>query len=134
MAGWMTPQDFALLRPGLGGSAAADTAARGDPSLPALASNPGVTDFGGKNFSSSIMGLGSQDGVSAVPRENPFLQSFVPPSQPVMPVTLPALPSSLSGTSGAFAPPPAPPPARSVTPDFAKPSDDAKYFKQLKRF
>ncbi len=134
MVGWMTPQDFALLRPGLGGNAAADTAARGDPSLPALASNPGVADFGGKDFTSGIRGLSSQSGAPTAPRDNPFLQSFIPPSQPVMPATLPVLPSSPAGTPGAFVPPAEAPPARSVTPNLAKPSDDAKYFKQLKRF
>jgi hypothetical protein len=131
MVGWMTAQDYALLRPGMGVGAVADTVARGDPSLPVLSSNPRGADFGGKDSESGVIGMNYKSGAPAAPRENPFLQSLVLPAQPSGPAMLPPAPA---GTPRAFVPPAEPPSARPVTPDFARPSDDAKYFKQLKRF
>ncbi|MBI5693702.1 MAG: hypothetical protein HZC55_26805 [Verrucomicrobia bacterium] len=60
----------------------------------------------------------------------------VPAAAPVAakPLQLPPVPA---GTPAAIQPPPesiAPPPARTRTPDFVRPNNDERYFKQLKRF
>jgi hypothetical protein len=134
MAGLMTPQDYALLKPGLDGAAAASLASRGDPSLPTVgAAVSGVSD----TVSALELGADTKPAPFALPKpaDNPFLQAFNQGggSAPVV-LAAPPTPSS-APSSPIFAPTPAPvAPANSKIPDFAKPAMDEKYFKQLKRF
>ena len=134
MSGWMTSQDYALLRPGLAGAVSADAVARGDPSLPgATASGPAIA-FGTNGLSAGLLHADVAPTSVVTVRENPFLQAFNPPPAPA--------PAAIA--SGAMEPaiappirtvtPSAPPMTQPKMPEFARPSDDAKYFKQLKRF
>ncbi len=135
MAGWMTPQDYTLLRPGMNGDVPADRGSRDSPLLPGTAASPSAVDFSGSNLASVLAGIGGAADAPVTPRDNPFLQSFVPPSpQSLLPAAPPPAVSQPSAISPAINPPVQAPPAQFAVPDFAKPSDDAKYFKQLKRF
>jgi hypothetical protein len=125
MAGWMSPQDYKLLQPGMGAESAANLVARGESSPVAIAT-PGIE---GGALAKAVPVRSSQP-----PRDNPFLQEFVAPAP------------SNTGTVGAAPAPIAPlaakpvvalpeaPPQKAGTPAFVKPNDDAKYFKPLKRF
>jgi len=72
---------------------------------------------------------------NAAPNENPFLQALLPPpGRSIEPPAPPANPPPAAGNPALGAPEPArdtrpPPPI-----DLSKPSDDKKYFPQLKRF
>jgi hypothetical protein len=132
---WMTPQDYALLKPGL--TPGSDLAS-------------GLSPAAGLNPANTVAGAGPTSevwqGASAFkpmvspppPRENPFLQSLQPDSQvpsgsPVRNVVPPSV--AVPAHRAPIPPSPAPiPPARSKIPDFAKPPTDDKYFKQLNRF
>ena len=135
LSDWMTPKDYALLKPGLEASLATGGDPRESPGgfLPAGVSTPGSSNEPAFDFLQKSAG-----GLSTPPRENPFLQGLnVPDMTP--PVVLPA-PTSVGGSpapaiiSAPGAPPAAvfQPPSR--IPDFAKQGQDDKYFKQLKRF
>ncbi len=130
MAGWMTPQDFKLLQPGLANESAPSLLARGEPSSGPTARGSsadlsGLTLFGRKPLHESPV----------PPRENPFLQEFSVPTPSGGPVVV-VLPPAFVPTpaSKALALSVEPPPQKTATPAFAKPNDDAKYFKPLKRF
>ncbi len=140
MAAWMTPQDFTLLKP-TGGSAAAPEAiahSAAPAANPSVESNLSMVDKGG-----GADGLGFSHAASppAAPMENPFLQTVaspppgafslsLPPSSVITPTGVSATPTTMN----AFTPPPDLAPPKSNLPDFVKPADDEKYFKQLKRF
>jgi hypothetical protein len=130
---WMTPQDYALLKPGLaeafnGRAYGANSAGMGEGRD---AFKPGVTpDFG---LGGAVAPTGN---VATAKRENPFLE----PLKRDLPV------NAINGTAKPLAHAPvtsvsptiAPPPARTLPPtkipEFAKPPADDKYFKPLKRF
>ena len=133
LGSWMTPQDYALLKPGLTPSTDAGGATKVSP-LPS--SINGATPAGGL---SDLARTGSVAPTIAIPppRENPYLQSLkteLPGTvsttrrqievAPIAPLSRPP-PASTT-------PPVAPPPSK--IPEFAKPSGDDRYFKQLKRF
>lgn len=130
MAGWMTPGDYKLLQPGLGTESAANLVARGEPS-----SGQSVGS-GGEGSSLAAFGKTAPARSSSPPRENPFLQDLLPSYQSAATAAAPPPPVSTANASSpkAFTPSPEPPPQKPVTPAFAKPNDDAKYFKPLKRF
>ncbi len=137
MAGWMTPSDFATLQQVMNdGAKGVDAGAGFSPrgGAPTTANidlstlREGPVDLG----ASSRSGRGG----AITPIDNPFLKGLdsVPlvldsatsaPSGPTAPAWTPtALPAAVE---------PKPTPQTAI-PDFAKPSEDAKYFKQLKRF
>lgn len=134
---WMTPQDYALLKPGLVESSLL-TGSRGNSarfSTPEPAGSPGGLDrftFGGLPSGSPVV-------LPQPRRDNPFLQSDKVPLSVTAPVggsmTLarPPVPIPVAVSNGS-APPPPPAPAQTKIPEFAKPSTDEKYFKQLNRF
>lgn len=132
---WMTPQDYALLKPGIDQAFgnAAGTAGPGVSPLPDAAAAfalPGSAGIGGSNIPAA-------HSAPAVPRENPYLAMLSPPvPAAASAATIASAPPPLSvAPSRAMPPPPAPAPAvKSAIPDFAKPAADEKYFKQLKRF
>jgi hypothetical protein len=134
---WMTPQDFALLKPGLSGRST------GVQPLP---------DFGlatGGLPSGPPLAAGAFRGADPVPlaapgdrpgpmRENPFLAALnAPVANVAAAVQTPRLAHPAQGPATVATPavqsPPSPPPA-SRTPDFARPAAEEKYFKPLKRF
>lgn len=133
---WMSPQDLALLAPGAmaPGKAGVDSLAGLRPGD----ATGGVAPPAGVGFDAAF-GLRPPAAASIAPppRENPFLQSLAPPAagppsglaapKPISP------PPAISAPAAALNPAPAanPPPR---TPDFARPADDEKYFKPLKRF
>jgi hypothetical protein len=135
LGSWMTPQDYALLKPGLTPSTDAGIATKVSP-LPG--SINGATPAGGL---SDLTRTGSVSPTIAIPppRENPYLQSLkteLPGAVSttrrqieVAPIAPPSRPPTV------IAPTPVPvTPSPSKVPDFAKPSGDDRYFKQLKRF
>jgi hypothetical protein len=134
MAGWMTPRDYALLRPTLVPARENEFALRdtalGLPGrgfeMPTSAGEPDLTSFLAT----------SAKPVMPPPRENAYVQALnveLPPrvSTPAPPPASPAPAALPRPTLAAPVETPAPKP---VTPDFAKPPADDKYFKQLKRF
>lgn len=131
---WMTPQDYALLKPGIeeafdpraaGSSGRVPEAPTSSFALPLL---PGADGM----FGSSAA---PQRAAPPAPRENPYLANltFVPAGPPP---ALPVVTSVPLRNTEIKTPPPLPPPVvpKSPIPDFAKPAADEKYFKQLKRF
>ncbi len=132
---WMTPQDYALLKPGIDQAFgnAAGTSGPGAAPLPdaaAVFSLPGSDGIGGSN-------IGAARSTPAAPRENPYLAMLNPPAPTsASAAAIASAPPPMSVAPGrAMPPPPAPIPAvKSPIPDFAKPAADEKYFKQLKRF
>lgn len=140
MAGWMTPQDFALLQPNVAATATAVPAGSGlangnGPVASTVPASPAVTNG---DIATGLFGAGKANGASAVLRENPYLAALAPPAQ---------MEALFSAPPAGTAPPPAPsapsvfqpapllesPATKSKVPEFARPTDD-KYFKQLKRF
>ncbi len=139
MSGWLTPQDFAMLQ--ASGSLALKDGGAANSGSTASVNLPGAATPSGGNFDASLAGIGlgnpaNQPNLSA-PQENPFLASLVSGgSTPAFtpPATMPP-PAPPASTSAIFqAPAPEPASARSNIPDFAKPSEDAKAFKPMKRF
>lgn len=139
---WLTPQDYALLRPSLETTTLGGGVRSGD----ARFLVPGTTDFA---LASSLQREipGGFAAMTPIPseqpsRENPFLETlnrteFTPPAQITPTPGLPRvglLPSSAApvgptpGNAAVMAP------GRPNVPDFPKPGQDEKYFKQLKRF
>lgn len=135
MAGWMTPQDFKLLQPGMMGESAAHRVARGDTSQRAsdgamAADLTGLAPFGRTGPTT----------MPPAPRENPFLAEFASPT-PATPAARASVPSLAGGappsahvSTARVTPPPVAPAPKPVMPAFVKPNDDAKYFKPLKKF
>lgn len=139
MAGWMTPQDYALLQPK--GDPAATKGARSSQAdgLPAaggfLAGSAGIGAVEGVTFTPANVGKQETPGA---PRENPYLQTALPEPSPTTVLSQP-LAVVAAGTVNAPRMLPGPTPApeappRTTRPDFAKPLTDDKYFKPLKRF
>ena len=134
MASWMTPRDYALLQPSVAGLTAAELTARGEPSgefaLPSL-----VGRSGSLSSNASFSPVESQVAFFHT-RENPFLAK-----SPETPVATSGVTIPLRVPVPRTAIPPAPvspviemPITRPIGPEFARPSTDEKYFKQLKRF
>ncbi len=139
---WMTPQDYALLRPGL------ETGSPGGVVRPGEArfSLPGTPDFAlESSLKREIPGgfaVTTPIPSELTPRTNPFLESmsrieFTPPAR-VNPPPVQPDPGLLPSAAAPASPPPASAavvaPLRPNVPDFPKPLQDEKYFKQLKRF
>lgn len=132
---WMTPQDHALLKPGIDqafGNAAGTSGSGSSPLTEAATafSLPGSPGIGGLNIAAARSTPGT-------PRENPYLAMLNPPAPTTASAAaIASAPPPLSvAPSRALPPPAAPTPAvKSPIPDFAKPAADEKYFKQLKRF
>ncbi len=132
MAGWMTPQDFKLLQPGMGNESAANLVARGESS-----SGPTALVNSAELSGLSFSGRKPPIGLPVPPRENPFLREFSAPALPgVSAVAIAVLPPAAVPVPApkGIAPALEPPPQKTGTPAFAKPNDDTKYFKPLKRF
>ena len=132
---WMTPQDYALLKPGLTPSREPGALPSTSP-ISSIAGNAG--QVGGLNDWMLPTPGAAASILPAPPRENPYLPSArldLPPpgalarSRPpeISSVSPPSRPSPL------LPPTPADPP-KSKIPDFVKPPSDDRYFKQLKRF
>ncbi len=133
---WMTPQDFALLKPGIDQSAANSAEPFGNGASNFSSVAPTLPTLGPDGLLGSS--AASARPAAAAPRENPYLAMLNTVPSPAI-----AAPTAVSPTIGSSAPsmPPsiiAPvvpkPNPKSAVPDFAKPSTDEKYFKQLKRF
>lgn len=141
---WMTPQDYALLRPGLDESLADGVGPNGH-----SGSGMGDVNFGslpiGMSGGEKAFGLPGADQpivTPVVPRENPFLEAMelLTAAQPSVPM---GSPSSTVHLPSPTPPAPIPPiqpvtavpaPTKSQIPDFARPALENKYFKPLKRF
>jgi hypothetical protein len=133
MAGWMTPQDYSLLKPGMGGATADSLIARGETSI----SGP-TGDLGPSAEKGGALEMMALSRPASLPTPgsagNPFLQNFTPPPQGAANFVAPAASTAPVAPATVFTPPAEPPSAKSRMPDFAKPATDEKYFKQLKRF
>jgi hypothetical protein len=129
---WMTPQDYALLKPGLTPSAEFGT-------LPITSS---VGAFGGSvvagqaRDSTFLNSARPPTTLPPTPRENPYLQSLrpeIPVSSSPPRIRATETPPIASRPAPTMAPEPVDVPAPRI-PEFAKPATDDRYFKQLKRF
>jgi hypothetical protein len=134
---WMTPQDYALLKPGLQPSMAGGEPRTSGATLPFGVSSP-VSPLPGAETAFGLVPPTLPASTPAAPRVNPYLQSLTPAAAPavftptastVSPPSAPA-PAPVTVTS----PPTVPAQSGSKVPEFAKPGSDARYFKQLKRF
>lgn len=133
---WMSPQDFALLQPGL-------AAGRINPiSAPTAAPDFGLVALDGRAGSAG-QGNALQpsrrpaSGRSGTLRENPFLQSIGPLVTPISAIVPPpraATSASAPAAIQASAAAPFLPSTPARIPEFARPTSDEKYFKPLKRF
>jgi hypothetical protein len=134
MSGWVSARDHDLLVPkaGADGGLGSDAPAAGAETIPGLdAETPGADGF--------LQGPSAGGWQESRPEANPFVAAFAPqapaalhffsgPEESVFePAGLGALPAPSAGARGAE-------PERSFIPDFALPTDDDKYFKQLKKF
>ena len=132
MSEWMTPQDFALLKPGLDAPRAGEVNASG-----AATAQVANSEFVLPATPEAALGLigGQKSFTPATPQENPYLQTLNLPA-PAATLTPPVLlpPPAPVASQPALAPPPAPIAPKSKVPDFVKPAQDEKHFKQLKRF
>ena len=133
---WMSPQDYALLQPGLAASRSGQV---GLPT-PATSFGPALTE---RSAIPPLMGNATQTtglpgaGGAGKPSENPFLQALEP-SIAILPPSLPPPRAAISPPGPASLRSPAapaisplPPPR---VPEFARPASDEKHFKPLKRF
>jgi len=135
MAGWMTPKDYDLLkvRPETDAGAIAGPARVGE----SAATAPGVESL----LRPSSSGPGAERAPFMLPdsKSNPYLADLLPSpgGGPAEALRLPPPPPAPTRVES-FAPLPKndlPPPKSAVSPaDLLKPSNDAKYFPQLKRF
>ena len=130
---WMTPQDYALLKPGIERSLSKSGLESGTSPLSSLAPSLGPIGASDANVAS---GTNLRGALAVAPRENPYLATLgaSPPSTPVAPVFVPPPAPMASAPPSVVGPAQMPEPPRSKIPDFAKPAQDEKYFKQLKRF
>lgn len=129
---WITPRDYALLKPGLTPN---DSGLGAKAS--ALPSSISGTSVAGRL--AELTRVGSASAAIAIPpsRENPYLQSLKTELPSAMPPT--RRPIDVAPIASPPRPPPVivpspVPPSQSKIPEFAKPTTDERYFKQLKRF
>jgi len=143
---WLTPRDYAMLKPSLDEAAAGGRTTVGlDPRIAAALGPDSLV------AAMPTSGLATGESATAIdavrqaaPRENPFLEALqpivspkpasivalpAPPPPSVASIAQPIVPSTIAPNS-----PPLIAPPQSKIPDFAKPAQDEKYFKQLKRF
>ncbi len=137
---WISPQDYALLKPGLEQSFSSDASGPNGPKVAALGESFALKPTTGLESIDGFEPKSQPFGENTPARENPYLQALANP------VTAAAV-SSLARPVPAMTPPPATskiglpaefqtgvtPPKKHV-PDFVRPTTDEKYFKQLKRF
>lgn len=138
LSDWMSPQDYALLKPALGGGETASLAAQSG-SGASVALDPAAGNVAA--LTSSLGLTGAEKAVAHVlpaPRENPYLQALAlpVPSNPVFTPPVTNSPMSAPGSAGpsGFVAPVSAPPAPAKIPEFVRPLPDEKHFKQLKRF
>lgn len=136
LAGWMTPQDYALLKPGLQGSRPGESSPRSEARVSPFAGE--LSAIVAPDIAFGLAGTNKPAFVPPTPQENPYLQALNAPISPPS-TSFPALAPSPASPARIPAPtissPPAvPAPGQAKIPEFAKPSTDDKYFKPLKRF
>jgi hypothetical protein len=133
LAGWMTAKDYALLKPAANGNAGATTAITVPGVSPAAVGDSIATS----RPETRLPLRGEGPAGLPPPSENPFLAALNLPSPApaALPTAIPpaAVPSVPAAPALRYEPAPAPPPAVRV-PDFARPANDDRYFKPLKRF
>lgn len=134
LSGWMTPGDYLLLQPALGGIPEATAAGYGDLKTLPLSGLPHPAGPAESDF--RLRGREIPATGPAPPAVNPYLSPPPPsgarPTASPAPVSLPTFGGSATAISSPR-PAPAPVPASKI-PEFARPAPDEKYFKQLKRF
>lgn len=133
---WMTPRDYAALKPSLDAAAAPGGAGALD-SSGALPLVPGVTTPAIPGIEAALGPNAAATALPPAPRENPYLAAMQPAPIAALPVPPPGIAIPAPAPAPVVAAPaitPAAPAPRPKVPDFAKPASDEKYFKQLKRF
>lgn len=132
LADWMTPGDYALLKP----SANADV--NGAMVRGGLGSGPMESTLAVSAATETMAALGrDKPAFTPPPKENPYLQVLaLPPPPPAVlaPVNGPSMPGPTQPASAAFSTSVSPMPAPAKVPEFVRPLPDEKHFKQLKRF
>jgi hypothetical protein len=136
LAGWMSPGDYALLKPGLTESGRASGPGSSS-SLPSALGGTGLP--GAPSMVGMLPGAPAPLVIPPSPRANPYLEILNGPAPAAVPAPVVYAPPPVVTPAPKVpvfaAPPPAPiDPAKSKVPDFVKPAQDEKYYKQLKRF
>lgn len=134
LAGWMTAQDYALLKPttttNAGGAAVV--------SIPGVNTTPANDSILAARTEVRTPFRGdSPSGISPSSAENPYLAALNEAAPALGALTVPGQPAATPNLPVAPPPPryePPPPPPTVKIPDFAKPANDERYFKPLKRF
>jgi len=139
MGGWISTRDHELLLPGTKG----DTLIGGDLEKARADTLPGI-DFGPSGaVAEAALSAPDAGWASSNAEANPYLAALdAEPAAAVKAFSSPELPAfsspdSIDAPRGAIssgADPAQADTGRSLIPDFAQPSDDDKYFKQMKRF
>lgn len=137
LGSWMTPQDFALLGPRLNPGAPTPALTAGAPTGTTPAASPtGVPGTENKAWFGGVRAP-PPAAYGGAPPINPYLAAleFRPPTSGLAPATLPTMvsPSQTVLPAAATVPPPVSSPQPKI-PEFVRPLQDEKYFKQLKRF
>ncbi|HWA88120.1 MAG TPA: hypothetical protein VG710_17960 [Opitutus sp.] len=138
MAGWMTPKDFALLKPGTSG---ADANATDIPSPAGLSDGlnaVGLAEAAHAETPAANLKLADPGAVFSAP-QNPYLtdlSSVLSPAEPAPAIDFANAPTAPLVMEPALLPatPAKAPPDNPAKNDVLRERDDEKYFKQLKRF
>ncbi|MEY2879943.1 MAG: hypothetical protein RLZZ15_2323 [Verrucomicrobiota bacterium] len=134
MAGWMTPRDFEILRPGLE-AAQATAEFRSMEKAPDVFNRPSDVSLG--ESANRSPGMTVEIRPANARAENPYLQFVAPAAAANLPPPRPAFAVAPAPVANVVPPVRAdalPSPVGAPIPDFVKPRTDEKYFKQLKRF
>lgn len=134
MAGWMTPQDYSLLKPGLGGESADVLVARGEASIAGPTGELAMISEKSSGLAASASGREASPSSLAALAGNPYLQAFSPPPQNITSFAAPPSAAAPRSTGTVLTPAPEQSAVKQRMPEFVKPATDEKYFKQLKRF
>ncbi len=132
LAGWMTAQDYALLKPTVTSGSTANPAS--PVALPGTAVSAQDPMFSLRPDVRTPFRGDGPSGLAPAPAENPYLSAMNDPAPPSGALALPVTPVAAMPAPAPvrYELAPTPPPAK--IPDFARPANDDRYFKPLKRF
>jgi hypothetical protein len=135
LGGWMTPQDYALLRPSISTSENTPQGPNREIGTSAPTSNVQTSDLSAVLRANTTGEAAKPRALIPTARVNPYLPALEPAEISAAGATVKARTESPPPVTPANAlPSPATVPAPPKVPTFHSTTDDEKYFKQLKRF
>ena len=136
---WISPQDYALLKPALGPSGSVQEVRANAPKPVLPGEDVSVRRDADANLHVGFKPLGARVSLLNVERVNPYLDAVKIPTVVLLPGAGAEKPKALAttlpkaeGINSKSENPAVTPPAK--PPDIVRPSSDEKYFKQLRRF